>query len=162
VQAGRGSGAHDELRPHRRRGGRLRRPMRRVLRRLPRPHDPRCAGRLEGRLRRMVGGAEGGDGAAEWPRDRKLDGHTVIDWLTTTDHKRIGLLYLGAALGFFVVGGLLAEMIRAELAVPGLQFVSEAGYSALFTIHGTTMIFLFASPIALGFANYLVPLQIRA
>ncbi|HEY7333214.1 MAG TPA: cytochrome c oxidase subunit I [Candidatus Limnocylindria bacterium] len=86
----------------------------------------------------------------------------IVAFLTTTDHKRIGLLYLGAGLVFFVVSGLLALVMRAELTAPGLQFLDESIYNQLFTMHGTGMIFFFASPIALGFANYFIPLQIGA
>jgi cytochrome c oxidase subunit 1 len=86
----------------------------------------------------------------------------IVAYLTTTDHKRIGLLYLGAGLVFFVISGLLALVMRAELTAPGLQFLDESVYNQLFTMHGTGMIFFFASPIALGFANYFIPLQIGA
>jgi cytochrome c oxidase subunit 1 len=86
----------------------------------------------------------------------------ILAYLTTTDHKRIGLLYLGAGLVFFVVSGLLALLMRAELTAPGLQFLDEQVYNQLFTMHGTGMIFFFASPIALGFANYFIPLQVGA
>jgi cytochrome c oxidase subunit 1 len=87
---------------------------------------------------------------------------TVLTWLTTTDHKRIGLLYLTAAFGFFLLGGLLALVIRSELAVPGLQLVDEVGYNQLFTMHGTIMMLLFATPAVAGLANYLIPLQVGA
>ena len=87
---------------------------------------------------------------------------TVLTWLTTTDHKRIGLLYLTAAFGFFLLGGLLALVIRSELAVPGLQLVDEEGYNQLFTMHGTIMMLLFATPAVAGLANYLIPLQVGA
>jgi cytochrome c oxidase subunit 1 len=86
----------------------------------------------------------------------------ITDFLVTTDHKQIGLMYLGAGILFFAVSGLLALIMRAELTAPGLQFLDEATYNQLFTMHGTGMIFFFASPIALGFANYLIPLQIGA
>src|SRR5438874_10067531 len=78
-------------------------------------------------------------------------------WLTTTDHKRIGLLYIGTTLAFFAAGGIMAELIRTELARPGIQFLSRSAYAQLFTIHGTTMIFLFIAPMGLGLANYFVP-----
>ncbi len=86
----------------------------------------------------------------------------LLTWLTTTDHKRIGILYLVTSFGFFFVGGLLALLIRAELAVPGLQLVNEEGYAQSFTMHGTIMMFLFGTPAVAAFANYLVPLQIGA
>ncbi|HSH21440.1 MAG TPA: cbb3-type cytochrome c oxidase subunit I, partial [Candidatus Caenarcaniphilales bacterium] len=86
----------------------------------------------------------------------------LSDWLTTTDHKKIGLLYIGTAFLFFAVGGLIALVMRAELAQPGLQLVGEETYNELFTMHGTLMMLLFGTPMAAGFANYLVPLQIGA
>ena len=87
---------------------------------------------------------------------------TLWDWLTTVDHKRIGLLYIGTAFGFFLFGGLLAMGIRAELAEPGLQFMDEGTYNEFFTMHGTIMLLLFATPMGIGLGNYLVPLQIGA
>jgi cytochrome c oxidase subunit I len=86
----------------------------------------------------------------------------VIGWLTATDHKRIGLLYIVTAFGFMAIAGLLAEGMRAELAQPGLQLVDPNTYAELFTIHGTLMMLFFAGPLAIGFANYLIPLQIGA
>jgi cytochrome c oxidase subunit 1 len=83
-------------------------------------------------------------------------------WLTTTDHKRIGILYLGTTLVFFVGGGVLALLMRAQLATPNEHFITRDAYNTLFTIHGTVMIFLFVVPIFAGFANYLVPLMIGA
>jgi cytochrome c oxidase subunit I len=83
-------------------------------------------------------------------------------WLTTTDHKRIGILYLGSTLVFFVAGGVLALLMRAQLATPNEHFITRDTYNSLFTIHGTVMIFLFVVPIFAGFANYLVPLMIGA
>ena len=86
----------------------------------------------------------------------------LLDWLTTTDHKKIGLLYIGTAFALFGVGGLLALLMRVELAQPGLQVMTEDTYNELFTMHGTVMMLLFGTPMAAGFANYLVPLQIGA
>jgi len=86
----------------------------------------------------------------------------LLAWLSTTDHKRIGVLYGVAALGFFLAAGVMALVMRAELAVPGLQLVDEQGYNGLFTIHGTAMMLLFATPMVAAFANYLIPLQIGA
>ena len=80
--------------------------------------------------------------------------------LRTTDHKTIGLLYLTTSLGFFLLGGAMALVMRAELARPGLQFLSNEQYNQLFTMHGTIMLLLFATPTFVGFANYLVPIQI--
>jgi cytochrome c oxidase subunit 1 len=85
-----------------------------------------------------------------------------VGWLTTTDHKRIGVMYLVTTFGFFLVGGVMALAIRSELAQPGVQFFGRQSYAQLFTIHGTTMIFLFLGPFGLGLANYLVPLQVGA
>jgi cytochrome c oxidase subunit I len=83
-------------------------------------------------------------------------------WLTTTDHKRIGILYLGTTLVFFVAGGVLALLMRTQLATPNEHFITRNAYNSLFTIHGTVMIFLVVVPIFAGFANYLVPLMIGA
>src|ERR1051325_8059375 len=80
------------------------------------------------------------------------------DWLNTTNHKKIGLLYIGTTLVFFLLRGLIALVMRTELARPGLQFLSKSLYNQLFTIHGTTMIFLFIAPMGLGLANHFVPL----
>ena len=88
--------------------------------------------------------------------------HPIVEWLTTTDHKKIGIMYLVNSYFWFGVAGLLAVFIRAELAEPGTQFFGEERYNQLFTMHGTTMIFLFIIPILAGFGNYIVPLQIGA
>jgi cytochrome c oxidase subunit I len=80
----------------------------------------------------------------------------------TTDAKMVGLMYLVTSFVFFLAGGLLALLMRAELARPGLQFFSTTQYNQLFTMHGTLMLLLFATPIVFGFANYIVPLQIGA
>src|SRR6266542_4203934 len=88
--------------------------------------------------------------------------HPIWEWLTTTDHKKIGIMYLVNSYIFFGVAGLLAMFIRTELAEPGTQFFNEQQFNELFTMHGTTMIFLFVIPILAGFANYIVPLQIGA
>ncbi len=87
---------------------------------------------------------------------------SLYAWVTTTDHKKIGILYLVNSFLFFFIGGLLALGVRSELAQPGLQFVSDSTYNELFTMHATFMIFLFIIPILAGFANYVVPLQIGA
>ena len=83
-------------------------------------------------------------------------------WLTTTDHKKIGIMYLINSFVFFFIGGLLVLAVRAELAQPGLQFVEDQFYNELFSMHATLMIFVFIIPILAGFANYVVPLQIGA
>ncbi len=87
---------------------------------------------------------------------------TLYEWITTTDHKKIGILYVVNSFIFFFIGGLLALGVRTELAQPGLQFVSAATYNELFTMHATFMIFLFVIPMLAGFGNYIVPLQIGA
>jgi cytochrome c oxidase subunit 1 len=87
----------------------------------------------------------------------------LYEWLTTTDHKRIGILYIVNSFLFFFLGGILALLVRTELAQPGIQFLTdEHVYNQLFTMHGTVMIFLFIIPMLAGFGNYVVPLQIGA
>jgi cytochrome c oxidase subunit I len=86
----------------------------------------------------------------------------VASWVTTTDHKRIGILYIATSLLFFVGGGILALLMRAQLATPQEHFITKNSYNELFTMHGTTMIFLVIVPILAGFGNYLVPLMIGA
>src|SRR5919106_3651871 len=88
--------------------------------------------------------------------------HGAVRWLITTDHKEIGILYMITSFGFFLIAGLMALLIRAELTAPGLQLLSRQGYNQVFTIHGTAMIFLFVAPFAIGLANFLLPLQIGA
>ncbi|WP_339124486.1 cbb3-type cytochrome c oxidase subunit I, partial [Pseudonocardia sp. D17] len=80
----------------------------------------------------------------------------------TTDPKDIAILYLVTSFGFFLAGGAMALLMRAELARPGMQFLSPEQYNQLFTMHGTIMLLLYATPILFGFANYIVPLQIGA
>ncbi len=86
----------------------------------------------------------------------------IMEWLTTVDHKKIGLLYIVTSFLFFLSGGIMALIMRLELAQPGAQIVSAQTYNMLFTMHGTTMIFLFIVPIFVGFGNYLIPLMIGA
>src|SRR3974390_1930100 len=86
--------------------------------------------------------------------------HWKMAWLSTVDHKRIGILYMVAALGFFVLAGVEALLIRLQLAVPNNALLDPDTYNMLFTMHGTTMIFLVAMPVLFGLANYVVPLQI--
>jgi cytochrome c oxidase subunit I len=93
---------------------------------------------------------------ADWRRGR------VSSWVTTVDHKRIGILYLVTSLVFFAAGGVLALLMRAQLAQPNEHFITKNAYNELFTIHGTTMIFLFIVPFWAGLANYLVPLMVGA
>src|SRR5262244_2383792 len=83
-------------------------------------------------------------------------------WVTTVDHKRLGILYIVYALSFLVVGGIEATIMRIQLIRPLNNFVSPQVFNQMFTMHGTTMIFFFAMPLVFGFANYLVPLMIGA
>ncbi|MFG2136971.1 cytochrome c oxidase subunit I [Streptomyces sp. NPDC048650] len=96
------------------------------------------------------------------PSRARRRGAVLADWLSTTDHKKIGHLYLITSFGFFLVGGLLALVMRAELARPGLQIVSAEQFNQAFTMHGTIMLLLFATPAFAGFANEIMPLQIGA
>ncbi|MER7499903.1 cytochrome c oxidase subunit I [Nonomuraea pusilla] len=89
-------------------------------------------------------------------------GAVLSKWLSSTDHKVIGYMYLIASFVFFLIGGIMALIIRAELAQPGLQLVSNQQYNQLFTMHGTIMLLLFATPLFAGFANVIMPLQIGA
>jgi len=90
-------------------------------------------------------------------------GRTALyEWLTTTDHKKIGILYTISSFIFLAVGGLLALGVRAELAQPGLQFLDESAYNQMFTMHASVMIFWVIIPFLAGFGNYIVPLQIGA
>jgi cytochrome c oxidase subunit I len=93
---------------------------------------------------------------------RRSTGEAVLSVLGTTDHKVIGYLYLTTSFAFFLVAGLMATIMRAELFAPRLQFVSADTYNTLFTLHGTIMLLLFATPLFAGFANFVVPLQIGA
>ncbi|HEY7076404.1 MAG TPA: cytochrome c oxidase subunit I [Solirubrobacteraceae bacterium] len=87
----------------------------------------------------------------------------VLGWLTTTDHKRIGLLYLFASMAFFGAGGVEALLVRTQLITPDNGLLGPEAYNEIFTMHGVTMIFLFVIPISTGaFGNYLLPLQIGA
>jgi cytochrome c oxidase subunit 1 len=89
-------------------------------------------------------------------------GNLIYRLITTTDHKLIGITYIVACFTFFFVGGLMALLMRAELAAPGLQFLSNEQYNQLFTMHGTVMLLFYATPIVFGFANLVLPLQIGA
>ncbi|HUA86242.1 MAG TPA: cytochrome c oxidase subunit I [Bryobacteraceae bacterium] len=85
-----------------------------------------------------------------------------LEWISTVDHKRIGILYLATTLFFFAVGGVEALLMRIQLAWPGNTFLSPDAYDQVFTMHGTTMVFLVVVPMLLGLANYLTPLMIGA
>ncbi|MEV1245472.1 cytochrome c oxidase subunit I [Nonomuraea sp. NPDC050022] len=93
---------------------------------------------------------------------RTAKGRLLVSWLSSTDHKVIGYLYLITSFGFFLIGGAMAMVIRAELTRPGLQFVTTEQYNQLFTMHGTIMLLLFATPLFAGFTNVIMPLQIGA
>src|SRR5438876_755953 len=100
------------------------------------------------------------DGAAE---PSYLTGGGLLGWLTTVDHKRIAVLYGLTALVFFLVGGVEALLLRVQLARPDNTFLAAGTYNELFTMHGTTMIFLVVMPLELGlFTNFAVPLLIGA
>src|SRR5438270_11259364 len=85
-----------------------------------------------------------------------------VDWVLTTDHKKIGILYLVTTFVFFILGGVEALLMRLQLGVPNNTWLSGQTYNELLTMHGTTMIFLFVVPIMAGFGNYFVPLMIGA
>jgi cytochrome c oxidase subunit I len=90
-------------------------------------------------------------------------GNVFVDWVTTTDHKKIGYLYLITSFVYFLIGGVMALVIRAQLFAPGLEIVAtKEQYNQLFTMHGTIMLLMFATPLFAGFANVLMPLQIGA
>ena len=93
----------------------------------------------------------------------KSKGRILVEWLTTTDHKKIGYLYLITSVIYFVIAGVMALVIRAQLAAPGLEIVaSKEQYNQLFTMHGTIMLLMFATPLFAAFANILMPVQIGA
>jgi cytochrome c oxidase subunit 1 len=97
-----------------------------------------------------------------WPVRRSVPGSLLVRVLRTTDAKQIGLMYLITSFAFFLVGGLMALLMRAELARPGTDYLAPEQYNQLFTMHGTVMLLFFATPVVFGFANYIVPLQIGA
>src|SRR3989337_121360 len=86
----------------------------------------------------------------------------ILEWITTVDHKKIGVLYLYTTFFFFLTGGLLALAMRTQLAVPDGTVMTAQQYNAAFTMHGTTMVFLFVVPVWTGFANFIIPLQLGA
>ncbi len=86
----------------------------------------------------------------------------LLAWITTTDHKKIGVLYLLTTMTFFMFGGIFALLIRAQLAGPDGTVLDPATYNEMFTMHGTTMIFLFIIPVWAGFTNYVLPLMLGA
>jgi len=100
--------------------------------------------------------------ARPYPPRQGPKGSFIFKMITTTDPKVLGIMYLTTSIAFFLIGGLMALMMRAELAVPGMQFLSNEQFNQLFTMHGTIMLLLYATPIVFGFANYILPLQIGA
>ncbi|WP_432791657.1 cytochrome c oxidase subunit I [Brevibacterium sp. K11IcPPYGO002] len=101
--------------------------------------------------------------ALDAPVVPRSKGKIIVDWITSTDHKTIGYMYLIGSFFFFCVGGVMALIIRLELFEPGMQIVeTKEQYNQLFTMHGTLMLLMFATPLFAGFANVIMPLQIGA
>src|SRR3712207_1503005 len=98
--------------------------------------------------------------AAEIVTPKRQLGTISWKWMVTTDHKVIGHLYFITSFLFFLLGGVLALAIRAELAFPGMDYVTYEVYNQFFTMHGAIMLLLFATPLFAGFANAIMPLQI--
>src|SRR3954465_1624129 len=94
------------------------------------------------------------------PRPAAANG--LLSWIGSVDHKQIGIMYLIATFVFFVVGGLEALAMRIQLGAPGATFLKPEDYNQLFTMHGTTMIFLVIMPMLIGFSTYFAPLMIGA
>ena len=108
----------------------------------------------------IAGGVEAGAGPRARARGTYLE--VIHSWVVTVDHKKLGILYIGYALIFLVVAGIEAMLIRIQLFFPHNTFISAATFNRLFTMHGTTMVFLVGMPILFGFGNYLVPLMVGA
>ena len=101
--------------------------------------------------------------ALDAPVVPRSKGKIIVDWITSTDHKTIGYMYLIGSFFFFCIGGVMALIIRLELFEPGMQIVeTKEQYNQLFTMHGTLMLLMFATPLFAGFANVIMPLQIGA
>ncbi|HWS39278.1 MAG TPA: cytochrome c oxidase subunit I [Actinoplanes sp.] len=96
------------------------------------------------------------------PVRRQVKGTALTRILRTTDAKQIGIMYMITSIAFYIIGGIMALLIRAELARPGMQILSPEQYNQLFTMHGTAMLLFFATPIVFAFANYVIPIQIGA
>jgi cytochrome c oxidase subunit 1 len=94
---------------------------------------------------------------SRWDKSKGL-----VGWLTTVDHKKLGILYLYTTFFFFLVGGLMALLVRIQLAEPKNSFLTPEQYNQIFTMHGTTMIFLWVIPVLAGFGNYIIPLMLGA
>jgi cytochrome c oxidase subunit 1 len=97
-----------------------------------------------------------------FPATPRAKGSYMLNMFRTTDPKQLGVMYLVASFAFFMIGGAMAMLMRTELAVPGQQFLSAEQYNQLFTMHGTVMLLLYATPSLFGFANLVLPLQIGA
>ncbi|MEZ7239286.1 cbb3-type cytochrome c oxidase subunit I, partial [Rhodococcus sp. GXMU-t2271] len=100
--------------------------------------------------------------ARPYPPRQGPKGSFFYKMITTTDPKMLGIMYMVTSFAFFLIGGVMALLIRTELAVPGLQFLSNEQYNQLFTMHGTIMLLMYATPVVFAFANYILPLQIGA
>ena len=98
--------------------------------------------------------------SSPYPVREAKSGSWFLKMLRTTDHKDIGRMYLVTSFLFFFAGGIMALLMRAELARPGMQFLSNEQFNQLFTMHGTIMLLLFATPLVFAFANLVLPLQI--
>src|SRR5258708_4215653 len=98
--------------------------------------------------------------AHPFPVHEAARGSMFSQVLRTTDHKLIGRMYMVTSLAFFAIGGVMALLMRIELARPGMQFLTPEQYNQLFTMHGTIMLLFFATPIVFAFANLVLPLQI--
>ena len=96
------------------------------------------------------------------PLPETSKGRLFVKWIISTDHKTIGYMYLITTFVWFLLGGVMALALRSELARPGLQFLSNEQYNQMFTMHGTIMLLMFATPLFVGFANVIMPLQIGA
>src|SRR5438045_2803172 len=123
---------------------------------MDRPPDD-CADRLHEALRRLMAVR-----VAPAPASTVVSRGRYSSWLATVDHKRIGILYILTSLLFFVAGGIIALLMRSQLARPNEHIFTRDKYDQLFTMHGTTMIFLVVVPVFAGLGNYLVPLMIGA
>jgi cytochrome c oxidase subunit 1 len=97
-----------------------------------------------------------------YPARETVKGSSLLKLFWTTDPKQIGVMYIVTSFAFFMAGGAMAMLMRSELARPGQQFLSPEQYNQLFTMHGTVMLLLYATPILFGFANFVLPLQIGA
>jgi cytochrome c oxidase subunit 1 len=114
-------------------------------------------------LNRPSSGIPAGQAAVFESTKVQRKGNVLVSWITSTDHKTIGYLYLISSFGYFLIGGVMALVIRAQLFAPGLQIVpTHDQYNQLFTMHGTIMLLMFATPLFAGFANVIMPLQIGA